>query len=80
MKVSWHPAGYLRNWWISLAAWLLSSHGRMVVESVGFEAITAQQRNAGLAALRAGPGGGAGKPAQRASLLREADGAAASAV
>jgi phosphate transport system substrate-binding protein len=52
---------------LSLAEWVLSSQGQLVVESVGFEPITAQQRNAGLAALRSGTGGGSGKAVQRAN-------------
>jgi phosphate transport system substrate-binding protein len=64
----WSVKGNAGSEALSLAEWLLSSQGQLVVESIGFEPITAQQRNAGLAALRAGSGGGATKPAQRASL------------
>lgn len=53
---------------LSLAEWLLSSQGQLVVESVGFEPVTAQERTAGLATLRKGSGGSASKSAQRASL------------
>jgi phosphate transport system substrate-binding protein len=48
---------------LSLAEWLLSSQGQLVVESVGFEPVTAQERTAGLGTLRKGASGGAGKPA-----------------
>lgn len=51
----------------TLAEWLLSSQGQLVIESVGFEPLTPSQRNAGLAAIRGRSGGGAGKGAPRAN-------------
>lgn len=51
----------------ALAEWLLSSQGQLVIESVGFEPLTPQQRNAGVAALRGRSGAGAAKGAQRAN-------------
>jgi phosphate transport system substrate-binding protein len=45
---------------VALASWLLSSQGQLVIESVGFEPITAEQRNAGLAVLRKPAGNGSG--------------------
>jgi phosphate transport system substrate-binding protein len=47
---------------VALASWLLSSQGQLVIESVGFEPITAEQRNTGRAVLRK-PGSSPGNPA-----------------
>jgi phosphate transport system substrate-binding protein len=46
----------------ALASWLLSSQGQLVIESVGFEPITPDQRSVGLALLRKPSGSSSGSP------------------
>lgn len=48
----------------ALASWLLSSQGQLVIESVGFEPITPEQRKAGLALLRKPSGSSSGSAAR----------------